>query len=284
MRTKINFFLLLSAISTILNAQTDIVSTLKWDNANSSGNYLIYRNNSTYNIPLNNIRKPIVFVEGFDPNNDYIIDPTRIQYLLKSDIYSIISKYGLASNLHINGHDIAVLNFNNGGDYIQRNAMLLVELINQINANKPNQSEDLVVIGFSMGGLVARYALTYMEEHNMNHKTRLYVSYDSPHKGAHIPLSIQALATSFNVPVIKALFPDLQKSINQLTAPAATQMLKYRLSNGATQDNGTVTPSADFTNFYNELNSLNSCNGFPKNCRIYPFRLVAGMQLGSDQI
>ena len=40
-----------------------------------------------------------------------------------------------------------------------------------------------MVIGYSMGGLIARYALAYMEEQGIAHETRLYVSYDAPQKG-----------------------------------------------------------------------------------------------------
>nr|WP_303686684.1 hypothetical protein [Nonlabens dokdonensis] len=57
------------------------------------------------------------------------------------------------------------------------------------------------LIGPSMGGQIAKYALSYMEkqeqdtgnsavwDHNVSH----YVSFDSPHLGANIPLGDQAL-------------------------------------------------------------------------------------------
>jgi len=53
-----------------------------------------------------------------------------------------------------------------GADYVERNAMVLVELIKNINpALASNGStEKLVVIGPSMGGLISRYALAYMKK------------------------------------------------------------------------------------------------------------------------
>ena len=232
-----------------------ITASIPYNGTEASGTYMVYRAWNVYNIPLSNLRKPLILVEGFDPNGDYGI----------ADIYSMIQDNNFADRLHNLGYDIIILNFGNGGDYIQKNAFLLIELINQINAQKPN-NEPLVVAGFSMGGLVARYALTYMEQHSMNHQTKLYVSLDSPHKGAHVPVGIQALALSFDFDLYKSMFPDLQNSLNMFQAPAAKQMLKYRLTS-PDQIDGEVPVSSDFTNFFNELNNLNSCSGFPQNCR-----------------
>ena len=48
-----------------------------------------------------------------------------------------------------------------------------------------------------MGGLIARYGLSFMEQNSMNHETRLYISFDSPHLGANIPVSFQYLINYF---------------------------------------------------------------------------------------
>tara|TARA_R110002124_G_C8811549_1_gene503226 strand:- start:36 stop:743 length:708 start_codon:yes stop_codon:yes gene_type:complete len=51
------------------------------------------------------------------------------------------------------------------------------------------------VLGQSMGGLIARYALADMEQDScQDHDTSLYISHDAPHQGANIPISIQFLA------------------------------------------------------------------------------------------
>ena len=106
----------------------------------------------------------------------------------------------MADILRLEGYDIVILNapvyttdgklIDGGADYIQRNALVLVELINFLNAEKVGD-EELVVLGPSMGGLIARYGLSYMEQNSIEHETRLYISFDSPHRGANIPCVAQ---------------------------------------------------------------------------------------------
>ncbi|RZJ33652.1 MAG: T9SS type A sorting domain-containing protein [Flavobacterium sp.] len=143
------------------------------------------------------IDKPIILLDGFDPNDGRAIPA----------IYGLLN-YGtgqnLADDLRNLGYDVIILNFPNytrpadgalisgGSDYIERNAMVLVELLNQVNAMKVG-TEQNVVIGPSMGGLIARYALRYMEMNSLTHDTRLYVSFDAPHRGANIPIGFQHL-------------------------------------------------------------------------------------------
>ncbi|MBS1687746.1 MAG: T9SS type A sorting domain-containing protein [Bacteroidetes bacterium] len=234
-----------------------------------SGEYTIYRNGTSNNsVTLSTLRKPFIVVEGFDPGN----------HIAASDIYSILDDGGLmgsgslAQQLDALGYDIIILNFDNGGDYIQKNAFLLVELINKINQNKTN-NEKLTVTGFSMGGLVARYALAYMESNGMDHDTKLFISYDAPQKGAVIPASIQALAYTFSG--LSPLSPQLQDALNQFFCPAAKQMLKYRLTGYNYPSPPTILPiNPDYKAFQVELNSLD-CNGFPQYCR------SIGISLGS---
>lgn len=124
------------------------------------------------------VDKPVIVIEGYDPsdsfdNEDIFDDLLNINYL--------------GDQLINSGYDVFTLDFRNyttsngkeirgGSDYIERNAMVLIELINRINANKAENAEPVKIIGFSMGGIVARYALRYMELHNMNHDTDLYVT------------------------------------------------------------------------------------------------------------
>ena len=124
--------------------------------------------------------KPIIMIDGFDPGDERDI----------SMLYNGLDFNGenLADILRNEGYDFIALNeslytsdgkdIDGGADYIQRNAMVLVELINFINNEKVG-SEELVIIGPSMGGLIARYGLSYMEQNSMDHETRLYISFDS---------------------------------------------------------------------------------------------------------
>lgn len=181
-----------------VNAVTTITATIPYQGYDETAPYF---GQAEYQIFPDNgngiLDKPIILVEGFDPNNGRDIPA----------IYGMLN-YGtgqnLADDLRNQGFDIVILNFptytrpatstlvNGGGDYIQRNAMVLVELINQINATKVG-TEKNVIIGPSMGGLIARYGLRYMEMNSLTHDTRLYISFDAPHNGANIPIGFQHL-------------------------------------------------------------------------------------------
>ena len=47
-----------------------ITASISYNGTNASGTYMVYRAWNIYNIPLTNLRKPFVLVEGFDPNGD----------------------------------------------------------------------------------------------------------------------------------------------------------------------------------------------------------------------
>lgn len=166
-----------------------------------------------------------------------------------------------------------------GADYIERNAMVLVELINTINSQKIGNEEN-VIIGPSMGGLISRYALNYMESQpTLNHDTRLWISFDSPHLGANVPIGFQHLFNylaygldtwvgDFSVESLRPIVDGMLKS------PAARQMLtdhmEAHLQSGqiAEFDNNIVLPTAHPFNglFFNRINSLTN-SGFPENLR-----------------
>ncbi len=255
----------------LLQAQQPIIASQSYLGEYARGDYEVYRDGSP-GLPLREVKKPFILVEGFDPNQEYGIYPS-VPPSGKKDIYKEFrySPSFLGYELTKRDYDVIILNFENGGDYIQRNSMLLIELIEKLNMEK-NSEDQLVVAGYSMGGLVARYALTYMEKHEKDHNTRLYISMDSPHKGAHVPVGLQALVRTFDSQAMQTMFPQLAESINQLDAPAAKQMLKYRLKY-ATQANGEIDISQDFLKFFNELSNLNECNGFPTKCRNIAFSL-----------
>ncbi|MFK7747586.1 MAG: T9SS type A sorting domain-containing protein [Kordia sp.] len=166
-----------------------------------------------------------------------------------------------------------------GADYIERNAMILVELINTINSQKVGNEEN-VIIGPSMGGLISRYALNYMEsEASQDHDTRLWVSFDSPHLGANVPIGFQHLFNylaygldtwvgDFSVESLRPIVDGMLKS------PAARQMLtdhmEAHLQNGqiAEFDNSIVLPTAHPFHdlFFDRINNLTT-SGFPENLR-----------------
>jgi pimeloyl-ACP methyl ester carboxylesterase len=222
--------------------------------------------------------KPIFLLDGFDPG-----DARKIP-----NIYSLMN-YGttgsnLADDLRAQGFDVIILNFptytrpstttviDGGVDYIQRNAMILVELINQINLQKVG-TEKNVVIGPSMGGLIARYGLRYMETNNLNHDTRLYISFDAPHLGANAPIGFQHLFNYMGYgPLGDVLLQGLVDGM--FKSPAGREMLidqfEGHLQTGSVFEFNTSAASLLPTGcpnyrtpFQNELNAM----GFPLTTR-----------------
>lgn len=227
--------------------------------------------------------KPIIVLDGFDPGDSRDI----------SGLYNSLSFGGqnMADILRTEGYDFVILNaplyttdgkdIDGGADYIQRNAMVLVALIDLLNSQKVGD-EELVVLGASMGGLIGRYGLAYMEQNSMPTETRLYISFDSPHRGANIPISIQYLVNYLAVQIDD---PDATAIVDEvLNSPAAKEMLYDHLSghllsgSDFEQDPTLLLPAGapDFRDaFQAELDAL----GFPQQVR--NVAMVNGSALGT---
>lgn len=219
--------------------------------------------------------KPIIFLDGFDPG-----DSRPIGALYQALTYSNGNE-NLADEARALGYDIVLLNFpvyqrNNGDwvdggvDYIQRNAFVLIELINLINSQKEGD-EELVIIGPSMGGLISRYALTYMENNEMDHQTRLWVSFDSPHLGANIMIGLQHLINYIAYgPMGDVTIQEVVDAM--LRSPAAKQMLidhldAHLLPGDPIEFDPTIVLPMGAPNFRDTFQTEMDNMGFPQNTR-----------------
>jgi len=231
----------------------------------------------------NTIRKPFLIVSGFDPSDDVRVQGEYVHLfgmnilLNRLYLYAVANKDGFLDRLRENGYDIICYRSKNSKESIIDNAMNLVELIKQINNEKTSNNE-LVIVGASMGGLVARYALTYMEQpHIDDHQTRLFVSLDSPQNGANIPLGFQHMVSSLSsdlngmVTIVKML-KDAEKE--QLGCVAAMQMLLYH----HTATTGSTAQCAlERTTF---LNNLAGIGNFPQKCQSLAISMGSGTGVG----
>jgi hypothetical protein len=147
------------------------------------------------------LKKPIIIMDGFDPQDKrkfYDIYKGQLSYKVNGN--PIL----LGDELRDKGYDVIILNFpklgseifdnsvpavkvldiskdvkvngttqisdqdgrDGGTDYMERNAFILVKLIQEVNATLQTNgsTEKLVVIRPSMGGQISRYALAYMEK------------------------------------------------------------------------------------------------------------------------
>jgi hypothetical protein len=249
-----------------------------------------------YNDANNLLDKPIIIIDGFDPGDKRKIDPQSPDYNKDSQSVKELMTYDhdndvdtpkkdLIDELNDLGYDVIIVNhlvnvsngIDAGSDYIQRNAFTLISLIRDINETKQG-NEPNVVIGPSMGGLISRYALAYMEKKlaetgnntKWNHDTRLWVSFDSPHQGANIPIGVQKgldfLGNTLGVEGAKNFIDQ------QLNKPATKQMLVNHYTNNTSLPVGAI----NFRDrFQNELNNL----GMPENLR--KVALINGSIMGS---
>jgi len=247
-----------------------ITANISHNGVFASGQYGIW-----YGCESNNaIRKPILVVEGFDPNipnkdrNFTVHDDKRNLYAVTNQEGT--SQAGVADKLRADGYDIIILNFDDGTDFIQRSAFLLVKLIQEINAQKTTDHE-LIIIGPSSGALIARYALAYMEANNLPHHTKLFVSFDGVHQGANIPLGLQHFINfiSNTTQIISLTLWDAVKVLRDktLNPSQAKQMLVYHYSETSTFC-CKANPHNLKDNFYTELkNLIPSTNGYPAKVR-----------------
>ena len=274
-------------------AQRGVVSQLDTINADDDLLFQGYEENQAYkgkneyriyyDTQNNNqvVNKPLYIIDGYDPNDarkiqasDYDnYDPIEDESLIE------LMKYGddinLISSLNDKGFDVIVVNhpvydrgsktIDGGSDYIERNAYTFISLMRYIKSIQQG-NEKAVVIGPSMGGLITRYALAYMEKKlaetgdnaKWNHNTRLWVSFDSPHQGANIPIGVQKgiqyFADELEVEGAKAFINE------ELSKPAPKQMLVNHYTNNTSLPIG----APNFRNrFQNALDNL----GMPNNLR-----------------
>ncbi len=189
--------------------------------------------NISYGCGNDKLVKPFIFVEGFNPEffeNDY-------EGLIKNigdyeEFYP--TAYQFLDDLNANGYDIVYVDFDRGtGDLIE-NAKNVENAIKWVNEKKAENSSSLpnIVTGYSMGGVIARLALTGLEDEGYDHETSYYVSVDAPHLGANLPRSIIESALdvynlTYNTFQVGQDIPKLEAMIELLYSPAARQMLIY---------------------------------------------------------
>ncbi len=204
------------------------------------------------------LNKPIIVIDGYDPTdkrNAAAIDSLFLFYY--DDVNYNPKKYiNVVQEMRDLGYDVIVVNIstyfhtyggqiiplpanaNNppagytysmgkiirgGGDYVERNGLTLVTLIERINQQLASQgsTEKLIVIGPSMGGQISRYALKWMEDRGKNHNVRLWVSFDSNHEGTMIPIGEQHF-----IKTLAGMSNDIQITLDrQLNSPHAKQSL-----------------------------------------------------------
>lgn len=161
-----------------------------------------------------------------------------------------------------------------GADYIERNAYTLASFIkNYVKPlqNSVSSTQQLVLIGPSMGGQITRYALAYMEKKfaqtgdiNWKHNARLWVSVDSPHLGANIPVGAQANIWFMADPTKMDKW-QARDSYAELNSVAGKQQSISNFEHARTTPARNLLNSPFYSNYYNNVNAngVAGSNGYP---------------------
>ncbi|MBM3320780.1 MAG: hypothetical protein FJY73_08915 [Candidatus Eisenbacteria bacterium] len=157
------------------------------------------------------LTNPVVVIEGFDLDDTMDWD----------ELYALLNQQNLVETLRAEGFDAVVLNFASATDYMQRNSFVVEALLEEVAGAIPPE-RDLALVGASMGGVVSRFALSWMETHSIDHRVRSFLSFDAPQSGANIPLGVQYWLAFF-----ADLSADAAYLLSRLDTPAARQLLVY---------------------------------------------------------
>jgi hypothetical protein len=166
----------------------------------------------------NKLTKPIIIVDGIDLESFDSPDSRNWR-----DIYHNLCQMGTIDSLRQRCFDIIIVDWHGGADWIQKNAFCFLEVLNWVNNNKIGFNKN-IVIGPSMGGIITRYALAYMEENNIKHDVSHFISFDAPHRGSNFPLGFQAMMYFFGPFQQYAM-----DGIKMLNSPASKQLLFYQM-------------------------------------------------------
>ncbi|MFD8708185.1 hypothetical protein ACFV1W_37345 [Kitasatospora sp. NPDC059648] len=202
------------------------------------------------------LEKPFLFADGFNYG--------------KSDLPTLFAHFntpyetgrpGFFDQLLTRGYDIVLIGFDERHARIQHNARAAIAAIQQACTERVG-SEPLTVGGVSMGGIVTRYALAKLENEGIDHQSGTYLSWDSPHNGAWIPLVLQQMAYFFEK--LAPSKPGQPSQADLIRSPAAQQLLWAWVPDA--KYSGEVATASDLrTEFVRELADLGN---FPRRPRL----------------
>jgi hypothetical protein len=188
------------------SATWPLTATIPFEGTTASGEAFVYLADGHAVL-----EDPVVVIEGFDLDDSMGWDV----------LYALLNQENLLEDLRAQGRDAVILNFASATDPIQRNAYLVVKLLQMVQAAIA-PGREFPLVGASMGGLVGRYALSYMEHEALPHNVGTFVSFDAPQRGADIPLGLQYWLDFFQGESQEAAY-----LLSRLDTPAARQLLLY---------------------------------------------------------
>ena len=182
----------------------------------------------------------LIVVDGIDPSPQQAVVFTTDDEMGAYDKYLFESgDRSVAQHFKDRGYDFAFINFDDGGQSIEATAQILKAAIRYINERRAaaGNTGDNIVIGHSMGGLTAKWALSELARDQEAHQVTKFISFDSPLQGAVVPLGIQLslqyllgleIRASQRTIFLREASPQFQAAEVALNSAAARQLLSYR--------------------------------------------------------
>ena len=211
---------------------------------------LLYIYKAHNNLP--GLRNPVLFVEGFDLYNDQNW----------KELYTQFNQENLIEDLRQYGRDVIIMNFDDATKPVWDSRGYTKSAIKYINNNRYGTGlrNKFTIIGVSMGGLTSRLALAEMENKGEVHNVDTWISFDAPHEGANVPLSLQHFAEFFaQFSNVAPEFLPIAELLQALDSDAAQEMLLVHYKKG----DGVAT----YTNMRRDLIDKQNQYGYPTECK-----------------
>ncbi|HKP94121.1 MAG TPA: hypothetical protein VJ385_00050 [Fibrobacteria bacterium] len=185
---------------------------------------------SNHNLINGKMLKPIIVPEGFDVDHGTGDQVTfeNMQDLLSrvADVNTLgnTSVTPLIKTLYDEGFEIVILKFKDCTRAVNDNSWAIQSATLKVASWLESPVLPIKFVGPSMGGLVQRHALQTFHSRFSGTKPNVstYISFDSPQRGALVPMSVQAFLL-----YVYRLDDDSKIKLANLTSPAAQQMLLY---------------------------------------------------------
>lgn len=232
---------------------------------NPNGDQIYYMNSTP---PSTQIKKPLLIVEGFDPLN-------TANYSDYASLTNNLAVFGL--NGSPTDYDVYLLNLHDCRKDMRDNAMAVLGAIRFIHTlyNSNTMAEHTRVLGFSMGGILARYALAFAEDNNIEHYCGQLITYDSPHRGAALNPDFQTMVEQSGSYTNQ--YPWMQNMLgtqlrdcdvkyigNFFNNKSAKQFIRLN-THALTSSDTYLTGTTDFKDFFSEINPEERAIYLPNN-------------------
>jgi hypothetical protein len=224
--------------------------------------YIFFADN---NCASQQLKKVVIFVDGFDPNNGrnaWTIWESRVNAEIRDNNQQIV-KFG--NELRTNGYDVVIYDYDEdatnrgGGGYVENNGIAFARFLEKLyTLHQSTLQQDFIIIAPSMAALVVRYGLTWAEKNNVAHHGALYVSFDGPHQGAHVTSGVQQSIDMFTQYGGLKQYENIKNAVHQTNAG------KQMLINHSSQESETFQAHPYRQQF---LTNLATVGNYPQNIR-----------------